>query len=314
MISSLNRIRNTGNPTRRLIEALLVFAICFVQARPQVLAEDAAPAQAGQVQRSQSLQGHPLLIHESWALFELPVLRPILDSGPAATGPADTNPVDAKPPDQPLSPEEQGDLDMARKRYQAAIQAYREAPQNLWRVWNKMGMANQQMYIVAEAKKDYEMSLKLNPTSADVLNNLATTYYALKQYAIAEKYYRKALKVDPKSALIEKNLGTDLLAEDKFKKGWECYKTALALDPEIFARENQFRVGEPTPTQKRGAMNYFLAKSYARVGMLDRAVMCLRMAIDEGFTDRKKIMNDVEFASLRGVAAFDQLLAEHRTQ
>jgi hypothetical protein len=39
------------------------------------------------------------------------------------------------------------------------------------------------------------------------------------------------------------------------------------------------------------------------------------MALDEGFTTRKKVANDVEFASLRDNPAFKQLLAEQqRTQ
>jgi hypothetical protein len=34
------------------------------------------------------------------------------------------------------------------------------------------------------------------------------------------------------------------------------------------------------------------------------------MALDEGFTTRKKVANDSEFASLRDNPAFKQLLAE----
>jgi len=120
--------------------------------------------------------------------------------------------------------------------------------------------------------------------------------------------------VKPKSALIYKNLGTDLLAENKFKKGWDCYQTALAMDPEIFERVNQLRIGEPTSAQKRGAMNYYLAKSYAHAGQPDRAVGYLRMAIDEGFTDRKKVLADKEFASLRGFTPFEMLISEQQIQ
>jgi Tfp pilus assembly protein PilF len=213
-----------------------------------------------------------------------------------------------------LSPEQLGDLQMVRKRYQAAIQAYMQISPKSSSVWNKLGIVNQQMFVNLEAKKDYENALKIDPKNSDVMNNLGTVYYSLKEYSYAEHMYRKALKVNPKSALIYKNLGTDLLAEDKFKKGWDCYQTALAIDPEIFERINQLRIGEPTPTQKRGAMNYYLAKSYARVGMPDLAVGYLRMAIDEGFIDRKRVMADREFASLHNVVAFQQLIAEQTVQ
>jgi len=203
---------------------------------------------------------------------------------------------------------------VVRKQYQAAIQSYLQVSPKSPTVWNKMGIANQQMFINEEARKDYGIALKLDPKNPDVMNNMATVYYSLKEYSHAEHMYRKALKYSPKSALIYKNLGTDLLAEDKFKKGWDCYQTALSIDPEIFERINQLRIGEPTPTQKRGAMNYYLAKSYARVGMPDLAVGYLRMAIDEGFTDRKRVLADKEFASLHDVIAFQQLIAEQTRQ
>jgi len=216
--------------------------------------------------------------------------------------------------DSSLTPEELGDLHMARKHYQAAIEAYTRQSPKPATLWNKIGIAQQQMFLTEEARKSYETALKMDSKNPDVMNNLGSIYYSLKEYSIAEHYYRKALKLRPKSALIYKNLGTDLLAENKFKKGWDCYQTALSIDPEIFERVYQLRIGEPTAVQKRGAMNYYLAKSYARVGMGDRAVNYLRMAIDEGFTDRKKVLADKEFASLHGIFAFDQLISEQQVQ
>ena len=140
------------------------------------------------------------------------------------------------------------------------------------------------------------------------MNNLGTVYDSMKQYKAAVKMYRKALKVEPKSALVLKNLGTDLLAQHDYKKGWEVYKQALALDPQIFDRNNGPRIENPASVQERGAMNYYMAKGCARAGKSDRAVEYLRMAIDEGFTNARKVAADQEFASLRGLPAFDQLI------
>jgi len=217
------------------------------------------------------------------------------------------------PAGSPLSAEEMGDLHMVRKRYQAAAEAYLQVTPKTAGVWNKLGIAYQQIFNLQDARKCYQVALKLDSKNADVMNNLATVNYSLKDYASAERLYRKAVKLSPHSALIYKNLGTNYLAQDKFKKGWESYQSALSIDPEVFERNNQLRIGEPTPTQKRGAMNYYLAKSYAHVGMADRAVDYLRMAIDEGFTDRKKVLADKEFASLHGMSAFEQLLSEQRS-
>lgn len=248
-----------------------------------------------------------------------PVLMAETGAGPkdmvqtSAAAQVVTQPAVATAPTGPtgqLSAEELGDLHMARRRYQAALEAYRRAPLDSAQIWNKIGIAEQQLYLMPDAKKSYEMSIKLNPHNPDVMNNLATVYYSMQQYGTAEKLYRRALKMKPRSALIYKNLGTNLLAANKFKKGWGCYQAALSLDPEIFERANLLRIGEPTPTQKRGAMSYYLAKSYVMVGMNDLAVEYLRRAIDEGFTDKKKILADKEFASLHDVSSFQQLLAE----
>jgi pentatricopeptide repeat protein len=57
-------------------------------------------------------------------------------------------------------------------------------------------------------------------------------------------------------------------------------------------------------------MNYYMAMSYANAGQPEKAVDYLRMAIDEGFTDRKRVLMDKEFASLRGSSAFERLIAE----
>jgi Tfp pilus assembly protein PilF len=215
---------------------------------------------------------------------------------------------------QPLpTPEQLGDTLMTHQRYQAAIDAYKQAPVESASAWNKMGIAYQMMFNNSDASRCYQASLKLNPKNANVLNNLGTIFDAQKQYGAAEHMYRKALKLDPQSALIHKNLGTSLLAEHRYKKGWEAYKEALALNPQIFQSTNSPRVENPASVQERGAMNYYMAKGCVRAGQKDRAIEYLRLALNEGFTNPKKIVADSEFAGLRGDPAFDQLLAAQHT-
>lgn len=227
----------------------------------------------------------------------------------AANFSADTPPMPPPPVYQP-TPEEIGDLNMLHHRYQAAIEAYRQTPLNSAAIWNKIGIANQQMFSLEEAKRSYLVSLKLEPNNPETLNNLATIFYSEKQYGQAEKLYRKALKLDPKSALIYKNLGTNMLAKSKLKKAWVYYQTALILDPMIFERASHYKVGEPAPSQQRGAINYFLARSYALAGLKERAIECLSLALDQGFADRRMIMADKDLASLHDELAFHQLFAD----
>jgi len=252
----------------------------------------------------------------------LMVLAALAAQSPAAVGqtapqapPAIPQPVPAASSAQaPPSAEEVADSLMAHQHYQAAIDAYKKATPNSAAVLNKMGIAHQMMFNLNDAARCYQASLKLDPTNARVMNNLGTVYDSLKQYGNAERMYRRALKVTPGSALILKNLGTDLLAQHKYKKGWEAYKAALVQDPEIFENTGSPRVENPATVQERGAMNYYMARGCVRAGQNDRAIEFLRMALNEGFTTPKKIIADNEFAALRGLPAFERLLASQPSQ
>jgi tetratricopeptide (TPR) repeat protein len=225
-----------------------------------------------------------------------------------------TSPASAPTPLPVLTPEQLGDTLLAHQRYQAAIEAYRKGPRDSANLWNKMGIAYQLMFNLDEATRCYEKSLKIDPKNSVVLNNLGTIYDSQKLYPSAEKMYHKALKYDNKSALIYKNLGTNLLTQHKYKKGWEDYQAALALDPEVFQHSASPRVENPASVEDRGAMNYYMAKGCVRAGMNDQAIEYLRMALNEGFTNPKKIMADSEFAGLRDIPAFRQLMASQATQ
>jgi tetratricopeptide (TPR) repeat protein len=198
---------------------------------------------------------------------------------------------------------------LAQKRYQAAIGAYKNVVSPSADTWNKLGIAYQMMFNLDDAERCYERSLKLNPRNARVLNNLASVYDAQKELSSAERYYRKALRLEPKAPMILRNLGTNQMAQHKYKKGWDLYKAALALDPEIFGESGSPRVDNPASVEERGAMNYYMAKGCVRAGQNDRAIVYLRMALNEGYTNPKKIQADSEFAVLHGTPAFEQLLA-----
>jgi len=212
------------------------------------------------------------------------------------------------------SAEQMGDSLVAHQRYQAAIEAYKNGPRDSAALWNKMGIAYQMMFNQTEALHCYQTALRLDPRNSHVLNNLGTLYDAEKRYGDAEHMYRRALAAEPKSALVEKNMGTALLAQHKYKKGWEAYQAAMAIDPHIFETDPGLRVDNPATVEERGAMNYYMARGCVRAGMNDRAIEYLRMALSEGFTNPKKLVEDNEFASLHGLPAFEQLLAAEHQQ
>ena len=205
------------------------------------------------------------------------------------------------------NPEDVGDAMMARQRYQAAIEAFGKAPRTA-AVWNKTGIAYQMLFDLKDAERCYKLSLRLDSKDPRVINNLATVYDSLKQYRKAEKTYRKSLKIDRQSAIVHKNLGTNLLTQHKYKQGWEAYQTAIAIDPGIFQDQSGPQTRNIATLQERGAVNYYMARSFVRAGEPERAIRYLRMAMNEGFIDAKKVASDSSFESLRGTAAFQQLV------
>jgi Tfp pilus assembly protein PilF len=152
--------------------------------------------------------------------------------------------------------------------------------------------------------------LKISPKNTSYINNLGTVYAGLRLYGSAEKTYRRALKIDPEDALVNKNLGTLYMVQGKFNKGKHCFDEARRIDPNIFSSRAAMSVDEPADVHNRGAMNYFMARSCLQSGQTDCAITYLRTAMNEGYTTAKKLATDPEFERLRGVYAFQQMLAE----
>ncbi|HEY7390336.1 MAG TPA: tetratricopeptide repeat protein, partial [Bryobacteraceae bacterium] len=67
----------------------------------------------------------------------------------------------APPPVRPLTVEERGDIQMARKMYREAIETFLSDPNKTAIVYNKIGIAYHQLQQLDNAKKYYEHALKL---------------------------------------------------------------------------------------------------------------------------------------------------------
>jgi tetratricopeptide (TPR) repeat protein len=233
------------------------------------------------------------------------------DATPAAgSQPPANNPTTVSEPAlPPLTPEQRGDVFMARKMYREAIEVYAQAPQNSAVIWNKMGIAYHQMLQLDAAMKRYRRAMRLDAKYPEAINNLGTIYYAEKRYGRATGFYKRALKLAPDSASIYSNLGTAYFADKKYKDAAVAYDKALQLDPEIFEHHSTYGVLlQERTVNERPKFHYYLAKIYAKEGQKERALLYIRKALEEGFTDRKKLMQDPEFADMRESAEFKELL------
>ncbi len=209
-----------------------------------------------------------------------------------------------------LSPETQGDVLMVRGNYAAALRAYQLGSLQSAAICNKIGVAYHHLFALEEARKHYLMAIHLNPHYAEALNNLAAVYHGQGNYKQAEKTYKQSLKYAPDSALTYKNLGTAYLSDEKYKLGAQAYQKALTLDPNVFETGQVHPIEDSASRAQRADVSYYMAKTYATVGNNEQALLFLRKALVEGFSDRRRLIEDKDFAGLRGMPEFQQLMEQ----
>lgn len=210
-----------------------------------------------------------------------------------------------------ITPELRGDIYMARKMYREAIDMYREAPPDSAIIANKIGIAFHQLLLMDQAKKQYELAIKLDPHYAEAINNLGTIYYTQKSYRRSIGYYKRALRYSTANASIDANLGAAYFGRKDYKKASEYYERAMKLDPDIFEHHSGFgTLMQERTVEERALFHLYLAKMYAKQGENDRALIYLRKALEEGVKDRKKIPDMPEFVPLKKDPQFVSLITE----
>jgi len=216
---------------------------------------------------------------------------------------------EASAPKKELTLEERGDIYMARKMFREAIEAYQGIQPQTAVVQNKIGIAYQQQAELDQARKYYVKAMKTDPQYAEAINNLGTVYYGLKSYGKSIRYYKKALQFRPNSASIYSNLGTAWFARHKYKQAIENYQKAMEIDPDIFERHGSHGVMlEERDIEERAKFNYYMAKLYAKQGKNELALQYIRKALEGGFKDKKKFEQEDDFAGLRKLPEFEELM------
>ena len=213
-------------------------------------------------------------------------------------------------PAKALTPEVRGDIFVARKMYREAIEVYQTGPKDSAVLANKLGIAYHQLLDLSDAKKNYERAIKLNSSYPEAVNNLGTVFYAQKSYRRAIAQYRKALRLTPDSASILSNLGTAYFARKNYTEAFAMYQKALEIDPQVFERRStQGVLLQERSVEERAKFHYYMAKTYAKAGMVDLALLYIRKALEEGFKEREKFTKEPEFTTLKDNPEFKQLIA-----
>src|SRR6184192_4284415 len=224
--------------------------------------------------------------------------------------PAESSVIVVKPE---LTDEQLADLYMARKDYREAAMSYKRLadgnPQNPVYL-NKLGIALHQQAALGAALKYYERASKVDPTYADAQNNIGTIWYQRKKYGKAIKAYQKAINIRSDMAVLYSNLAYAYFGDKKYQEAISSFRQALALDPQLF-EHNSSRNGsilQDRSVGDRGRFYFLLAKSYAEAGNLERCLIYLRKAKDEGYKQLAAIKEDPSFAAVIKSPAVQEVL------
>jgi tetratricopeptide (TPR) repeat protein len=223
---------------------------------------------------------------------------------PAPDQPANgvpAQPITVGPP--PLGPqemqEERAKIQIAEKRYEAAIQSYQDLlktePKNAV-FMNMIGIAYLDLSNYNQARRYFLRASKADKKNSSAVNNLGMVYYHQKDFRRAIREYQRAVAIDPNMAGTHANLGFAYYNTNKFTEAAVEFQKAIELDPRIFERND--RVG--TMVQDRSVSNHGLffftmAKVYAQKGDAEHCAEYLRKSLDEGYKDIGKAATDPAF-------------------
>ena len=238
------------------------------------------------------------------ALFLFAAIPPLAAQQPApeqTAKPAQSQPTNTGP--APLSPkemqEERARVQMAEKRYEAAIQTYQDLlkddPKNAVFL-NMIGIAYLDLSNYNQARKYFIRASKADKKYSSPVNNLGMVYYHQKDFRRAIREYQRAAVIDPSLAGTHANMGFAYYNTNKFPEAAVEFQKAIELDPRIFERND--RVG--TMVQDRSVTNHGLffftmAKVYAQKGDAAHCAEYLRKSLDEGYKEIGKAATDPAF-------------------
>jgi tetratricopeptide (TPR) repeat protein len=195
--------------------------------------------------------------------------------------------------------EERAKIQMAEKRYDAAIQGYQDLlktdPKNAG-FMNMIGIAYLDLANYDLAKRYFLRAAKADKKNASAVNNLGMVYYHQKDFRRAINEYRRAVNIDPSQAGAHANLGFAYYNSNKFPEAAVEFQKALEIDSTIFERSD--RAGstvQDRSVSNHGLFFFTMAKVYASKSDATHCAEYLRKSLDEGYKDIAKAATDPAF-------------------
>jgi len=218
-----------------------------------------------------------------------------------------------------LSDEDMARLYLIRKQYREAQDLFHkltvEQPKNAV-YWNELGISFHNQMDLNSALKCYRKSAKLDSHYADAQNNEGTIYYERQKYAKAIRAYKKAIGLRADYAGFYMNLGYAYFGRKDYEDSITAFRKAVQLDPDTFdpAKSRSGTIVQDRSVSTDRARFYFLlAKSFAESGNVERCVIYLKKARDEGYKDFNAVKSDPSFAKVIKDPAVQDVLTPDKT-
>ena len=249
----------------------------------------------------------------SFLLFAV-LLPAIAQSNPASSSVPAQSSASTTAAQSNISDEELGRLYLVRKQYREAQDIFHkltvQQPKNAF-YWNELGIALHNQNELSGALRCYEKSAKLDSHYADPVNNMGTIYYERKKYSKAVRSYKKAIGLRDDFAPFYLNLGYAYFGEKQYEDSIASFHRALQIDPDALeaSRSRSGTVIQDRSISTDRAKFYFLlAKSFAQAGNVERCVLYLKKAKDEGYQDMNAVKSDPAFAIVLKEPSVQELL------
>ncbi|HEX4066436.1 MAG TPA: tetratricopeptide repeat protein [Acidobacteriaceae bacterium] len=198
--------------------------------------------------------------------------------------------------------EMKGDVARAREEYGSAETWYRAAlsnDRNHAALYNKLGLVQLKQGEMEAARHSFADAIHHESNYVDALNNLGAVDCLEKKYRPAVRYLKEALALDEQRAVTHLNLAEAWMGQKQIERAMTEYTRALELDADVLnSASNEGVNAQITNPEQRAAIDFLIAKAYAKRGNLDGALDYLGRAKADHYRNLASVYTEPEFSAL----------------